>query len=149
MQCWRFHFRLSRPGWGSYLGSPVNEPCPFQQLPRGWVHVPRQGHPSGGQEGQRGCREALPPRRPREPGEEGRRLPPQPRNWSWKLRWRWVIRWSTPSISLVCFGEVRLGKGSNRPTWVLTVWHHPIAVEALETFILLPWICVYEPGSGL
>ena len=31
MQCWRFHdgyFRLSRPGWGSYLGIPVNEPCP-------------------------------------------------------------------------------------------------------------------------
>jgi hypothetical protein len=48
---------------------------------------------------------------------------------------------STPSINWVCFGEVRLGKGSNRPTWVLTVWHHQIAVEALEgprqTFILL------------
>ena len=46
------------------------------------------------------------------------------------------------AINLVCFGEVWLGKGSNRPTWVLTVWHHQIAVEALEgprqTFILLP-----------
>ena len=51
------------------------------------------------------------------------------------------------------FGEVRLGKGSNRPTWVLTVWHHQIAVEALEgprqTFILLPSIRLYEPGFGL
>ena len=25
-------FQLSRPGWGSYLGIPVNEPCPFQQI---------------------------------------------------------------------------------------------------------------------
>ena len=32
---------------------------------------PRQGHPSGGQEGQLGRRDALPARRPREPGEEG------------------------------------------------------------------------------
>ena len=76
----------------------------FQQLPRGWARVPRQGHPSGGQGGQRGCREALPARRPREPGEEGWGIsPPQPRSWSRKLRRRWVIRWSTPSISLVCF----------------------------------------------
>ena len=66
-----FNFRLSRPGWDSYLGIPANEPCPFQQLPRGWARVPRQGHLSGCRGGQRGCREALPPRRPREPGEEG------------------------------------------------------------------------------
>ena len=109
-----------------------NEPCSFQQLPRGWARVPRRAHPSGRRGGQRGCREALPPRRPREPGEEGW---PQPRNHS------------------RCFGEVGLHKGSNRPTWVLTVWHHQIAVEALEgprqTFILLPSIRLYEPGSGL
>ena len=69
------------PSWmaGSYLGIPVNEPCPFQQLPRGWACVPRQGHLSGGPEGQRGCREALPTCRPREPGEDGW-LPPQPRS---------------------------------------------------------------------
>ena len=103
------YFRLSRPGWASYLGMPVNEPCPFQQLPQGvgLVSCPRRAHPSGGRGGQRGCREALPPRRPREPGEEGLHGP-QPRNQSWKLRSR-----STPSISLVCFGQaVTLGKES-------------------------------------
>ena len=68
---WFLYFRLSRPGWGSYLGIFVKEPCPFQQLPRGWARVPRRAHLSGGQGGQPGCREALPPRRPREPGEEG------------------------------------------------------------------------------
>ena len=44
-------------------------------------------------------------------------------------------------------------KGSNRPTWVLTVWHHQIAVEALEgprqTSILPRLIRVSEPGSRL
>ena len=25
---WFLYFRLSRPGWSSYLGIPVNEPCP-------------------------------------------------------------------------------------------------------------------------
>ena len=106
----------------------------FQQLPRGWARVPRQWHSLGGHGGQCGCREALPACRPREPGEEGWSQP-QPRNHS------------------RCFGEVRLGKGSTRPPWVLTAWHHQIAVEAPEgsrqTFILLPSIRVYEPGSGL
>ena len=45
----------------------------------GLVSCPRRGHPSGRQGGQRGCREALPPRRPREPGEEVWRLLPEPR----------------------------------------------------------------------
>ena len=52
--------------WVSLLTSRAT----FQQLSRGWARVPRQGHPSGGQGGQRGCREALPACRPREPGEE-------------------------------------------------------------------------------
>ena len=117
--------------WVSLLTSRA----PSSNSQGGWARVPRQAHPSGGRGGQRGCREALPPRRLREPGEEEwSMLGPQPRSWSWKLRWRWVIRWSTPSINLVCFGRaVWLGKCSNRPTWVLTVWHHQIAVEALET----------------
>ena len=37
---WFLYFRFSRPGWGSYLGIPVNEPCPFQQLPRGLGSCP-------------------------------------------------------------------------------------------------------------
>ena len=65
--------------------SGFNEPCPFQQLPRGWARAPRQGHASGRQGGQRGCREALPACRPREPGEHGL-VGPQPRSRSWKLR---------------------------------------------------------------
>ena len=83
--------------WVSLLTSRA-----LQLLSRGWARVPRQGYPSGGRGGQRGCREALPPRRPREPGEGGwRPLPPQPRSWNWKLRRRWVIRWSTLSSLMV------------------------------------------------
>ena len=126
---WFLYFRLSRPGWDSYLGIPVNEPCPFQQLPRGLGSCPE-------------ARISI--RRPRRAtwvpwgtsyvstlrawrGRMKTGAAAEPRSWSWKLRRRWVTRWSTPSINLVC-----VGKGSNRPTWVLTVWPHQIAVEALE-----------------
>ena len=94
MQCWRFHdgwflyFRLSRPGWGIYVGILVNEPSHLPTA-RGWARVPGQEHLSGRQGGQSGCREALPARRPQEPGEEGGSiLGPQPRSRSWKLRRR-------------------------------------------------------------
>ena len=136
VQCWRFHDGFFISGFPVLDGIAIWVFLLTSRAPssssRGWARVPRQAHPSGGQGGQRGCREALPACRPREPGEEGRRPPPQPRSWSWKLSVK------TPYV----FGEVWLGKGSNRPTWILTVWHHQIAVEALEgprqTFILLP-----------
>ena len=113
MQCWRFHDGFFISGfpvldgvaiWVSLLTSRAT----FQQLPRGWARVPRQGYPWGGRGGQRGCREALPACRPREPEDDVRTLRPQPRSWSWTLRSR-----STPSISLECFGQaVTLGKES-------------------------------------
>jgi hypothetical protein len=43
MQCWRFHdgFFISGfpvlDGVSIWVIIPVNEPCPFQQLPRGWA----------------------------------------------------------------------------------------------------------------
>ena len=107
---WFLYFRLSRPGWGIYVGIRINE---LSHLPtaRGWARVPRQGYPSGGQGGQRGCREALPPRRPWKPGE-GRSLGTG------------VGRYEAdPLFPQACYVLVKqslsVRKCSNRPTWVL------------------------------
>ena len=112
---WFLYFRFSRPGWGSYLGIPVNEPCPFQQLPRGLGSCPEAStsirRPRRATWGAVRHFLRVDPESLERKDEDSL----QPRSWSWKLRWRWVIRWSSAfhklGIFLVKSGLVRVAIG--------------------------------------